>query len=324
MTMFALPLLVGVISAQMSGAVTSYWTHDWAYFVAAELLVAGALVQNEIRSRPPAALAEVAERLARAMAAQWSAEAAARKINDPVTLAVPWQVEWDPAGDTAVGAAEMSSIHELFSAIPARRLIVLGGPGAGKTAVLLDLVLKLLLRQDRETGWAQRGRSDRIVPVLFPLSSWSPDQALHEWLVDQLEMEYPELRAPQRDGPDAPTRARALEERDLILPVLAGLVAGLVGGFAAGLRGTPADLEEADAACGPAGLLSRDRGTWWLIALVGGGAFGLGAGMGVQVAGVGLAAGLTVGLIAASIQAAWLPFTIAGAGWPARGGCPFG
>ena len=97
----------------------------------------------------------------------------------------------------------------------------------------------------------------------------------------------------------------------LLAGPVAGLVAGLIGGFAAGLRGTPADLEEGDAACGPAGLLARDRGTWWLIALVGGGAFGLGAGMGVQVAGVGLAAGLTVGLIAASIQAAWLPFTIA-------------
>ena len=89
-----------------------------------------------------------------------------------------------------------------------------------------------------------------------------------------------------------------------------GLVAALAGGFAAGLQGTPADPARPDAAGGPAELLARDRGTWWLIALVGGGAFGLGAGMGVRVA-VGLAAGLTVGLTAASIQAAWLPFSVA-------------
>ena len=94
---------------------------------------------------------------------------------------------------------------------------------------------------------------------------------------------------------------------------LAGLIAGLVaasaGGFAAGLEGVPADPALAEAAAGPAGLLARDRGTCGLVAVIGGTAFGLGAGLGVRPQ-VGLAAGLTVGLIAASIQASWLPFTV--------------
>ena len=90
--------------------------------------------------------------------------------------------------------------------------------------------------------------------------------------------------------------------------LMAGLVAASVGGFAVGLEGIPAGL--AEAAAGPAELLMRDRGTCWLVAVIGGTAFGLGAGLGVRLP-VGLAAGLTVGLIAASIQASWLPFSLA-------------
>ncbi len=71
-----------------------------------------------------------------------------------------------------------------------------------------------------------------------------------------------------------------------------------------------ADLTLAEAAAGPAELLARDRGTCWLVAVTGGTAFGLGAGLGVRLP-VGLAAGLTVGLVAASIQASWLPFSVA-------------
>ena len=91
--------------------------------------------------------------------------------------------------------------------------------------------------------------------------------------------------------------------------LLAGLIAASVGGFAAGLEGIPADLTLAEAAAGPAELLARDRGTCWLVAVIGGTAFGMGAGLGVRLP-VGLAAGLTVGLIAASIQASWLPFAV--------------
>ncbi len=91
--------------------------------------------------------------------------------------------------------------------------------------------------------------------------------------------------------------------------LIAGLVAASIGGFAAGLEGIPADLTLTEAAAGPAELLTRDRGTCWLVAVIGGTAFGMGAGLGVRPP-VGLAAGLTVGLIAASIQASWLPFAV--------------
>ncbi len=63
--------------------------------------------------------------------------------------------------------------------------------------------------------------------------------------------------------------------------LIAALVAASVGGFAAGLEGIPAGL--AEAAAGPTGLLARDRGTCWLVAVIGGTAFGLGAGLGVRL-----------------------------------------
>jgi hypothetical protein len=83
--------------------------------------------------------------------------------------------------------------------------------------------------------------------------------------------------------------------------VIAGTVSALAGG-AAGLEGIPADSTLAEAAASPAQLLARDRGAFWLVALVGGAAFGLGAGLGVRLE-VGLAGALAVGLTAASLQA---------------------
>ncbi len=220
---FVLPLLVSVISEQMNRVAANDWKHYWPYFAAAAVLILAALARHTIHSRPAADLGEVADRLARSISEQWRAEAATRKINDPVTLLVPWRRVRDPISEGPPGnAGGISLFDDLIDAIPAQRLIVLGKPGAGKTALLVDLVLRLLQRQDRETGWADRPHSDQIVPVVFSLSSWSPDQTLRDWLVDRLEAEHPELQAPEHSDPEAPTRARALVERNLILPVLDG------------------------------------------------------------------------------------------------------
>lgn len=91
--------------------------------------------------------------------------------------------------------------------------------------------------------------------------------------------------------------------------LIAGSVSALFGGFGAGLEGIPANFTLAEAAASPGELLARDRGAFWLVAVIGGGAFGLGAGLGVNPE-VGLAGALAIGITAASLQASWLPFVI--------------
>jgi hypothetical protein len=62
-------------------------------------------------------------------------------------------------------------------------LLLLGEPGAGKSALLLDLARALL----------ERARQDEThpMPVLLPLSSWATShQPLDEWLVEELLFQY--------------------------------------------------------------------------------------------------------------------------------------
>jgi hypothetical protein len=91
---------------------------------------------------------------------------------------------------------------------------VLGDPGAGKTILLVRLVLELLAR--RQAG--------DPVPVLVPLAGWNPvDQDLPTWLATRLAVDYPALAdsAPREAG--AVSRARALLDQHLLLPILDGL-----------------------------------------------------------------------------------------------------
>ena len=183
-------------------------------------------------------LVEVADELAVAVRAQWAAEASIRRLNDPLLLvrwvpadsylAEDWlslvslatsgagwpvplaAVNW--AGDAAALAGAGSEIANVLGRIPTRRLMVLGEPGAGKTMLLVRLVLDLLTR--RQPG--------EPVPMLVSLASWSPaSQDLRKWLATQVTDDYPVLGAPASESPN--NRAEALLERGLILPILDGL-----------------------------------------------------------------------------------------------------
>jgi hypothetical protein len=100
------------------------------------------------------------------------------------------------------------------------------------------------------------------------------------------------------------------------LGVTAGLVVGVLGGLAAGLEGRTVDPTRI---AGPIPALRRDRGTFLMVGVLGGLAFGLGAAFGVRPS-VGLAAGLTVGLVAACVQTSYGAFAIARF-WLAVTGC---
>ena len=65
----------------------------------------------------------------------------------------------------------------------ARRLLILGEPGAGKTTNLLKLAAELVA-QAKEDSTAQ-------IPVIFELSAWKKDnQSIEQWLVEQLKDLY--------------------------------------------------------------------------------------------------------------------------------------
>jgi len=103
---------------------------------------------------------------------------------------------------------------EVLGRVPTGRLVVLGEPGAGKTMLMVRLVLDLLAR--RSVGGP--------VPILASIASWNPaEQDLRRWLIAQLMIDHPALAAPPPVGMDESTRAGALLASGLILPVLDGL-----------------------------------------------------------------------------------------------------
>ena len=63
-----------------------------------------------------------------------------------------------------------------------QQLLILGEPGAGKTVVLLELAEGLLRR-------AKAKRTEPL-PVIVDLSSWTEDQSIFDWLLQELEEKY--------------------------------------------------------------------------------------------------------------------------------------
>ena len=193
-------------------------------------------------------LAEIADQLARAVGSQWEAEAAIRRLNDPYPLPVSWVAAdesladpWDSlvtladggagwplrpsAGTWATGPNDLAGLGnelvDVLTRIPTGRLVVLGEPGAGKTMLMVRLVLDLLARRPRGGP----------VPVLVSVASWAPaSDNLHGWLAARLSIDYPALASPAPR--DDSSRITALLTSGLIMPVLDGL-----DEMPAGLRG---------------------------------------------------------------------------------------
>ncbi|MGW1713170.1 NACHT domain-containing protein [Streptomyces sp. NPDC002156] len=179
-------------------------------------------------------IGDIADRLALAVRGQWEAEAQLRRLNDPYPLPVSWrpadqnlvepwplllqmaarhgrETQWALSPDGLAGTdSEITDV--LTRRAPGRRLLVLGEPGAGKTMLLVVLLLGLL---DRRTPGDP-------VPVIFPIASWNPAQGLESWMADRLTTDYPALRqhATEQDRQNA---ARALLDNRMILPILDGL-----------------------------------------------------------------------------------------------------
>jgi hypothetical protein len=107
-------------------------------------------------------------------------------------------------------AGELDEITDVFARVPSGRLVLLGESGAGKTVLLMQLVLGLL------EGWTV----DEPVPVLLSLAAWDTALPLETWLVTRLMEEYPGLATHCGSGA---TLAQELVRADRVLPVLDGL-----------------------------------------------------------------------------------------------------
>jgi transcriptional regulator with XRE-family HTH domain len=144
-------------------------------------------------------------------------------IDQPAPLPVRWHVaaphlsdHWAAIRraslDAELGPLDLSGtfqqIRDVYRRVPSGRLVVLGGPGAGKSTLALQLAVDLLATAP------DRGP----VPVIFEVRGWNPlATPLQRWLGEQLLREFPNLADADRQ-PVADLLASGA-----ILPLLDGL-----------------------------------------------------------------------------------------------------
>jgi NACHT domain-containing protein len=188
-----------------------------------------------VASGPTADQVDHAHRtLAALVLAQWREEILTRQLDDPAPLMVRWRLTELPVMDQhdrvfgvlrpsplrllvkggrrgfAGRSDRVGELAEEFLRLSRRRLVILGGPGMGKTTLAVLLLRELLRRYEPA----------RPVPVLLPLSGWRPrDQSLPDWLARRITEIYPALRAADF-GPDV---VAMLIAQRRVLPVLDGL-----------------------------------------------------------------------------------------------------
>ncbi|MFJ3444129.1 NACHT domain-containing protein [Streptomyces sp. NPDC086081] len=157
--------------------------------------------------------------LAATTEAAWEREEQARLLYDPAPLPVRWhRVDpslREPPPGPRTGLREphgsFERIRDAFEAAPSRRLVVLGGPGAGKSVLAARFVLAHLAHRRNENPGAP-------VAVLLPLASWNPATPFEEWVAARIVQACPRLA----DLGD-PDTAVKLYRTGRLLPVLDGL-----------------------------------------------------------------------------------------------------
>jgi hypothetical protein len=167
-----------------------------------------------------------ADRLANQMMDRWRQEASQRRIITPAPATVRWRWAAEEIAPRRVEVASppvpgtgppplpelgepgellqsgvVTHLHdEMYAKLPHGRLILIGGPGAGKTAAMILLLLAALARR----ASLDSDRRSRVpVPAWLTLSTWnSATTTLYEWAIATINRDHPALLAPDY-GPDA-------------------------------------------------------------------------------------------------------------------------
>ncbi len=179
--------------------------------------VAALRVARRRQVDPEVLLTEATEELAGLVAAQWRREAQARGLLHPEPLRIRWSTTQRPVsapvdqlvpptpGGRVLGfRGDVHTVAETWARLPAKQLVMIGAPGAGKTSLAVVFLRQVL---------AGRQPGDPV-PVLLSLAGWDPERTSFDtWLSRRLAVDYPSLR-------DAAVR---LVDRGMVIPVLDGL-----------------------------------------------------------------------------------------------------
>jgi hypothetical protein len=147
-------------------------------------------------------------------------EATVQGLNRPHPLDLRWMTTdrpiaspWPDAEAAVVGGGARGNIDDIVVGLRQRhfeRLVVVGGPGAGKTVLMMQLSLRMI---------EERAAPDPV-PVIFQVATWNPArEPFHVWLGRRLRTDYGFL-VPESIGP---ALVQALVRDQMILPILDGL-----------------------------------------------------------------------------------------------------
>jgi hypothetical protein len=225
-----------IISITMGGGAPAAAYLGWEGFVLT--------FRQDMESRAESkVVAKDADELAQSVKTQWSDEAIVRQFNEYSPLMVTWtaadqalSVGWQdlvrlasegpgrpapPQADTWAGdpgglAGFDRELPAVLRRVPTGWLVVLGSPGAGKTMLMLRLVLDLLANREQGSG--------QPVPVFVPVTTWDPEtDSLYSWLEDRLSIDHPGLAEYVSAGQAPQSRIAAMLALGKIIPILDGL-----------------------------------------------------------------------------------------------------
>lgn len=163
----------------------------WVWVAAAVLVVFSVFAEFRRRNTEGSSTAtseqDPYQALADAVFSELEREERHQRLLDPDPIPVTWTTEGPPVSDhwsmiRSDGVDERIDLGGRFGGLREvlddsrirSRLVVLGAPGSGKTAMLIRLALDLL----RTDGLDQR------VPVYLRMSTWNPDESsLNDWRI---------------------------------------------------------------------------------------------------------------------------------------------